>query len=588
MMTQPRFRIAFTCAGMLAAGLPSLQAQQPGALPPGALPPPASTKPVAPPTLMPPADLKEPLTADFTAKILRDPSLLPNNGQLQMSYATVVEKILPSVVTIHSSTPIKAPDVDQIPPQLRPFFYRFFGAPGGGTDPFGGGMNEDDEPTPAPAPRRRGGQPQQPQRPQQPQQPAPDDDAHQSQGVGSGMIITTDGYIITNNHVVADAKKIDVDVDVNGSTKTYRATVIGTDPLTDVALIKIDATGLTPATLGDSSKLRVGDIVLAAGAPMELSRSVTQGIVSALGRSNEGIVGKGNGRGGRVQGYEDFIQTDASINPGNSGGPLVDAMGRVVGISTAILSRTGMNAGIGFAIPINMALHIVEDLLDDGAVQRGFLGVQITDLDGALAERLGFKEQGGAVVMMVGAESPAEKAGIQLEDIIVSINNQRVDSSSRLRLIVSGTKPGSKIPIDVMRGGKRLTLNATLEALPEEALSELSSGQRGIPRPGAPGGQAKDNISELVSGVTVQTLTPALRERHDIPDNVTGVIVTKVDADSRAAAMGVEESDVISHVNRKPVNNAAEARTLAKGSDKTVLLRVWRKGDTMLLMIGNN
>jgi serine protease Do len=583
MKTQPRICIAFTCAGMLAAGLPGLQAQQPGALPPA-----APTQPVAPPTLMPPADSKAPLTADFSAKILRDSSTLPNNGQLQMSYATVVEKILPSVVTIHSSTPIKAPDVDQIPPQLRPFFYRFFGAPGGsggqGQDPFGG-MNEDDEP--APAPRRRGQQ----QQPQRPQQPPPDDDSHQSQGVGSGMIITTDGYIITNNHVVADAKKIDVDVDANGSTKTYRATVIGTDPLTDVALIKIDATGLVPATLGDSSKLRVGDIVLAAGAPMELSRSVTQGIVSALGRSNEGIVGKGNGRGGRVQGYEDFIQTDASINPGNSGGPLVDAMGRVVGISTAILSRTGMNAGIGFAIPINMALHIVEDLLDDGTVQRGFLGVQITDLDGALADRLGFKEQGGAVVMMVGAGSPAEKAGIQLEDIIVAINSQRVDSSSRLRLIVSGTKPGSQIPIDVMRGGKRITVNATLEALPEEALSELSGGQRGIPRngPGAGnGGSAKDNVSELVSGVTVQTLTPALRERHDIPNNVNGVIVTKVDADSRAAAMGVEESDVISHVNRKPVANAAEARTLAKGSDKTVLLRVWRKGDTMLLMIGNN
>ena len=287
MKTQPRLCIAFTCAGMLASGLPGLHAQQPGALPPA-----APTKPVAAPTLMPPADLKEPLTADFSAKILRDANPLPNNGQLQMSYATVVEKILPSVVTIHSSTPIKAPEVDQIPPQLRPFFYRFFGAPGG-SDPFGGGMNEDDEPTPAP--RRRG------QQPQRPQQPAPDDDAHQSQGVGSGMIITPDGYIMTNNHVVADAKKIDVDVDVNGTSKTYRATVIGTDPLTDVALIKIDATGLTPATLGDSSKLRVGDIVLAAGAPMELSRSVTQGIVSALGRSNEGKPGTRKTRYGKSQ-----------------------------------------------------------------------------------------------------------------------------------------------------------------------------------------------------------------------------------------------------------------------------------------------
>lgn len=573
MKNHPRFCIAFTCAGMLAAGLPGLQAQQP------AVQPAANPQPVTPPPLLPPSDTKGPPPSEFAGKIITDTSPLPNNGQLQMSYASVVDKILPSVVTIYSSTPIKTPDVEQIPPQLRPFFYRFFGAPGG-SDPFGGGMNEDDEPPPNP--RRRG----QPQRPQ-PQPPA-DDDAHQERGVGSGMIITNDGYIITNNHVVAEAKKIEVSVDINGATKTYKATVIGTDPLTDVALIKIDATGLTPATLGDSSKLRVGDVVLAAGAPMELSRSVTQGIVSALGRSNEGIVGKGNGRGGRVQGYEDFIQTDASINPGNSGGPLVDGMGRVIGISTAILSRTGMNAGIGFAIPINMALHIVEDLLDDGAVQRGFLGVQITDLDGALAERLGFKEQGGAVVMMVGAGSPAEKAGIQLEDVIVAINGQRVDSSSRLRLIVSGTKPGSQIPIDVMRGGKRMTVNAVLEALPEEALSELGSGQRGIPRQGAGAAQGQDNIGELVSGVTVQTLTPALRERHDIPGNVNGVIVTKVDADSRAAAMGVEENDVISHVNRKPVANAAEARTLAKGSDKTVLLRVWRKGDTMLLMIGNN
>ena len=565
MKTQPRICIAFTCAGILAAGTPCLQAQQPAPLPP------ATTQQATPPPLMPPSDTRGQPPSQFAGKLLTDTSPLPNNGQLQMSYATVVEKILPSVVTIHSSTPIKSPGVDQIPPQLRPFFYRFFGAPGG-ADPFGG-MNEDDEP--APGPRRRGGQPQR-----------PEDDSHQSEGVGSGMIITPDGYIITNNHVVADAKKIDVDVDENGSTRTYRAEVIGTDPLTDVALIKIEATGLKPATLGDSSKLRVGDIVLAAGAPMELSRSVTQGIVSALGRSNRGIV-KGSGRGGRgVQGYEDFIQTDASINPGNSGGPLVDGMGRVVGISTAILSRTGMNAGIGFAIPINMALHIVEDLLDDGAVQRGFLGVQITDIDSNLAERLGLKEQGGAVVMMVGAGSPAEKAGIQLEDVIVAINNQRVDSSSRLRLIVSGSKPGSQIPIDLVRGGKRMTVNATLEALPEEALSEVG-GQRGIPRPGS-GAPTKENVSELVSGVTVQTLTPALRERHDIPASVTGVIVTKLDADSRAAAMGVEENDVISHVNRKPVGNAAEARTLSKGSDKTVLLRVWRKGDTMLLMIPNN
>ena len=563
MKTQPRFSIAFTCAGMLAAGLSCLQAQQP----------------VSPPPLLPAADAKNPTPSDFAAKILKDASPLPNGGQLQLSYANVVDKILPSVVTITSSTPIKAPGVDQIPPQLRPFFYRFFGGPGGPGLPDGfGGMNEDNEPA-VPNPRRRG-QPN-------PRQQQPDDDAHQEHGIGSGMIITTDGYIITNNHVVADAKKIEVEVDNNGTTKTYQAEIIGTDPLTDVALIKIDATGLKPATLGDSSKLRVGDIVLAAGAPMELSRSVSQGIVSALGRSNAHIVGKGNGHGGRVEGYEDFIQTDASINPGNSGGPLVDGLGRVIGINTAILSRTGMNAGIGFAIPINMALHIVEDLLDDGAVQRGFLGVEIQDLDPETAKLMQVQDQVGALVRRVGADSPAEKAGIQIEDVIVAINNQKVDSSSRLRLIVSGTKPGSQIPIDLMRGGKRVTVNATLQALPEEALSELNGGQRPMPRPGAPG-QAKDSVGELVTGVTVQTLSPALRERHDIPAGVSGVMVTKVSPDSGAAARGLEENDVVTHVNRKSVSNATEARTLAKASDKTVLLRVWRKGDTMLLMIGNN
>ncbi|HRH95844.1 MAG TPA: trypsin-like peptidase domain-containing protein, partial [Prosthecobacter sp.] len=231
MTTPPRLCIAFTCAGMLAAGLPLALAETPA---------PAKTTPEA-----------------FQAKILKDATPLPNNGQLQMSYASVVDKILPSVVTIYSSTPIKTPDVDQIPPQLRPFFYRFFGVP----DDFGG-MNEDDEPA---NPRRRG----QPQRPR----PDLDDELNQQRGVGSGMIITQDGYILTNNHVVADAKKIEVAVDIDGSTRTYKAEVIGADPLTDVALIKIDATGLKPATLGDSSQLRVGDIVLAAGAPMELSRS---------------------------------------------------------------------------------------------------------------------------------------------------------------------------------------------------------------------------------------------------------------------------------------------------------------------------
>lgn len=575
MKTPTRICNALVCASMLAAGGSALAQKAP--LPPAADAPPSPSA-VTPPPLMPapppgPKDPADPGNVDaaaFLSKISRDASALPNGGQLQMSYATVVDKILPSVVTIYSSTPIKTPQVDEIPPQLRPFFYRFFGNPGGG-----GGFGEDDEEEQAPNPRRRG-QPRQQPLPQE-----EDDEENQQKGVGSGVIITQDGYILTNNHVIAEAKKIEVAVDIDGTTRSYTAEVIGADPPTDVALIKINATGLKPATLGNSAGLRVGDVVLAAGAPMELSRSVTQGIVSALGRSNGGIVGRG-----RMQGYEDFIQTDASINPGNSGGPLVDAMGRVVGISTAILSRTGMNAGIGFAIPINMAMGIVEDLLDDGEVQRGFLGVNIVDLSPALAERLDFKDHGGAVVMRVGADSPAEKAGLQLEDIIVSINNQKVTDSSRLRLIVSGTRPGTSVPMEVVRNGKRMTVTATLETMPEEALSEMGSGgNRNLPRKG--GSQSKDTTSELVAGVIVQNLSKALRERHDVPNNVNGVLVTSINADSRAAASGLEEGDVISHINRKPVTGAPEARTLARESGKNVLLRIWRKGDTMLLMIAN-
>lgn len=570
MKTPTRICNALVCASMLAAGGSAALAQG-TPLPPAQTNPPSPSA-VTPPPLMPappPAKQGDPDakvdSADFHAKITKDNSPLPNGGQLQMSYSTVVDKILPSVVTIYSSAPIKTPQVDEIPPQLRPFFYRFFGAPGGGgSNPF----EEDEDQLPNP---RRRGQPR--------QMPPQEEEQHEQKGVGSGVIITQDGYIMTNNHVIAEAKKIDVAVEIDGNTRNFTAEVIGADPLTDVALIKINASGLKPATLGDSAGIRVGDVVLAAGAPMELSRSVTQGIVSALGRSNEGIVNRG-----KMRGYEDFIQTDASINPGNSGGPLVDAMGRVIGISTAILSRTGMNAGIGFAIPINMAMNIVEDLLDDGSVQRGFLGVQIQDITPALAERMDLKEQGGAVVMMVGAGSPAEKAGIQLEDVILSINNQKVGNSSRLRLIVSGTRPGTAIPIELLREGKRMTVTATLDTLPEEALSETGSG-RGLPRKG--NAQPKDATSELVTGVIVQNLSNALRERHDIPGNVTGVIVTTINADSRAAAMGLEEGDVISHINRKPVTVASEARTLAKDSGKNVLLRVWRKGDTMLLMIAN-
>jgi serine protease Do len=488
----------------------------------------------------------------------RDESALPANGQLQMSYATVVENILPSVVTIFPSSPIDGGgedfdprDLEQIPPALRPFFFRHFGIP------------EESDPFEKQDPRRRN----------QPA-PTPREDAPRQRGVGSGVIITADGYILTNNHVVEGADDIEVSVESNGSRKTYKAEIIGTDPLTDVGLIKIDATGLTPATIGNSKALRVGDVVLAAGAPMQLNLSVTQGIVSALGRSGMNVVNNG-----RMAGYEDFIQTDAAINPGNSGGPLVDALGRVIGINTAILSRTGMNGGIGFAIPIHMALNIVDDLLDDGEVQRGYLGVQITDLDLEKSEALGLKDQGGALVTMVGGDSPAEKAGIEPGDVIVNADGSRVDSSGRLRLMISAIKPGKAVPLEILRNGERITVNATLDELPAEALA--ANGPATMPRGKGPG-----KNTEIIPGLIAKELTPQLRKQSKIPDEIEGLLVEEVDPQSRAAAMGIQKGDVIQEINRTPVENLTDAKELVAGTQRTALLRVFRDGDSMLVMVG--
>ena len=485
---------------------------------------------------------------DFESRLVRDDSPLPSGGQLQMSYAPVVEKVLPSVVTIFSSAPMKVPSEDEIPPQLRPFFRRFFGIPDDELDGFG---SEDE-------PRRRG--------PRAPEQ-------HQQRGVGSGVIISENGYILTNNHVIEESDKIEVAVDGTGKTKTYQAEVIGTDPLSDVALIKIPATGLTPATIGDSTQLRVGDIVLAAGAPMELNRSVTQGIVSALGRSGTGILDRG-----RVGGYEDFIQTDASINPGNSGGPLVDALGRLVGINTAILSRSGMNAGIGFAIPINMALTIVDDLLDDGEVQRGYLGVQIRDLQSDDMEVFKLEDRNGSLVSTVVGGSPAEKGGMQVGDIVVGVNGLPVDNTAKLRNIVGAVKPGTKVPVEVIRDGRRVTLQVTLGTLDEDALAA-----GGTPRPEVPSG-----LVDVVDGVTAQSINAELREKYGVPVDVKGVVVIRVNPESTAAAMGIQEGDVITQVNKEDVESAKGARALAESSEKTVLLRVFRDGDTMLFMVGKS
>ena len=503
---------------------------------------------------------------EFYSRLRKDDSALPAGGQLQMSYAGVVDKILPSVVTVFSygekagramREGQEMPDLDGLPPMFREYLREWFRQQQG---------EEGEEPHTGPRGRRG-------QRQEQPKE-SDDEKKFEPNGVGSGVIISNDGYILTNNHVVAEADKIEAVVQINGSTKRYVARVIGADPQTDVALIKIDGMGLPSATLSDSSKLRVGDIVLALGAPMELSRSVSQGIISALGRSGMGII-----RGRDMPAYEDFIQTDAAINPGNSGGPLVDSLGRVIGINTAIYSRSGMNAGIGFAIPINLALRIAEDLTDDGEVSRGYLGILPADIDAETAKLWKLNDESGAIIRTVKKNSPAAKAGLQVGDVILSVSGKKIENASNLPVIVSSYRPGQEIDLEIIREGKPMKVSAKLEQLTPEVLAGAEAADEG---------NKEGETGDILPGVSIQNLSAGLRERYEVPEDVTGVIITKLDPQSRAAAMGVEEGDVVTQVNRKPVKAVGDANALARESSKTVLLKIWRKGDTMLFMVGNN
>jgi serine protease Do len=493
--------------------------------------------------------------AEFESKMTRDVTEVRNPGQIVMSYADVVEKSLPGVVSIttyskkgagqHGAIPGMTPeDMEQIPPMFREFFKDWLEKNGG----------ED-------APRS--------QRPRGPQKP-------QRNGLGSGVILTSDGYIMTNNHVVESADEIKVMI--GGKSREYPAKVIGTDPSTDIALIKIEATDLVKATVGDSSKLRVGDVVLALGSPMGLEQSVTQGIISALGRSQMGIVSnKGQ------YGYENFIQTDAAINPGNSGGPLVDASGRVIGINTAIETRSGMFSGIGLAIPVNMALNVVGDLLDDGKVDRGFLGIQMDPVDPSMAEFLGLQDQDGVTVTRVVEGSPADKAGFEEGDVIVSADGVKVAEPSKLRLAVSSRHAGESLKFDVVRFDEKLKkpqtmqISATLEKLEADKLA-ASAGN-----PGKKSGSSK--ASSFLEGVRVENLNEELREEYKIEADVTGVIVTSVEEESSAAKVGLEEGDVITQVNRQSVSSVAEALSNRGEVADAVQLKIIRAGQTKFLVI---
>ena len=374
-------------------------------------------------------------------------------------------------------------------------------------------------------------------------------------GVGSGVIVSPDGYILTNNHVVDEADKVEVELNDN---RKFTAKVIGRDQPSDVAVIKIDATGLPAVTFGDSEKVEVGDLVLAVGNPLGIGQTVTLGIISAKGRQSPG---RGN------EAYEDFLQTDAAINQGNSGGALVNLRGELVGIPSQILSRSGGNIGIGFAIPTKMARNVMDQLVRTGKVRRGKLGIIIGDVDPDLAKQLGYKGTQGAIVHDVDKGDPADQAGVKPGDIITEFQGQRITDNSQLRNLASQTAPGTTVRFKVWRAGSERELTAKLA---EKIDAEDDAAKRSKNEPVA------SSLGAL-SGVRVENITPEWSDRLKLPSSARGVVIVEVDPDSNAAAVFLRPGDVIEEVAKQPVTNVNEFNAaIQKADKKEVLLRVRR------------
>lgn len=436
-----------------------------------------------------------------------------------VSFADVIDKAAPSVVSVYTSK------IQTVSPQQaddwRNLFRRFHGP---------------------------GNVPSQPR-------------SREVTGLGSGVIISSDGYIITNNHVISDQRGEAVD-EIRVQLKDgeeYVAEVIGKDAKTDVAVIKIDIDRELPAmTIADSELLRTGDIVFAIGSPLGQSQTVTQGIVSATERRSLEILGRGS--------YENFIQTDAAINVGNSGGALVDAWGRLVGINTAIVSGTGGNIGLGYAIPMNMALNVARSLVEIGEVPRGMLGLFPVDLTVDLAEAFGLESTEGALVNQVQPDSPAEEGGIQHGDIILKINEVAIDSAAQLRLTVSQMKPGSEVEVTLLRGDETLVRTVTLGSLSGQVYSETP-----------------ELATSVLEGVTLERLTSELRDELSVPEDVNGVVVLEVDEESPFRKR-LAPSMVIMEVNGESVTTPQELKDALKDSGMNRVY-AWLEGQPRFLGI---
>ncbi len=373
--------------------------------------------------------------------------------------------------------------------------------------------------------------------------------------LGSGVIISRDGYILTNNHVIKGADEINV---LLSDKREFKGKVVGADPKTDLSVIKIDARDLQTLGWGDSDELKVGEIVLAIGNPYRLNQTVTMGIVSAVGRANVGIAD-----------YEDFIQTDAAINPGNSGGALVNTRGELVGINTAIFSKTGGYQGIGFAIPSNMAKIVTQSLITKGKVVRGWLGVSIQAITPELAKQFELEDEYGALVGDVVEGSPAEKAGMMRGDVIIEFKGEKVNEPYNLRNTVASTPPGETVELKLKRNGETVDATVKIGELPSETLE-------------AP----PVDFENVLKGVSVQNITPNIYRQLNLPEKIRGVVVSKVESGSPADTR-LLIGDIILEVNRKAVASLDDYKdTVSKISkDEDILLLVFRKGSSVFVTI---
>jgi Do/DeqQ family serine protease len=441
--------------------------------------------------------------------------------RLTTGFADVVAKVTPAVVTIRVEA--------KASPQLTQLPFQF---PEG--SPFGELFGQ----------RGRGGRPLPPQI---------------QRGLGSGVIVSEDGYILTNNHVIDNATKISVEL---SDRRIVDGKLIGADPASDLAVLRIDAKDLPVLPIGDSNVMRVGDVVLAVGNPLGVGQTVTMGIVSAKGRAT----GLGDGS------YEDFLQTDAPINQGNSGGALVNTAGELVGINSQIVSPSGGNIGIGFAVPSNMAKNVMDQLVANGRVHRGLLGVTVQGITGDLAAGLGLGKAEGALVSGVTPGGAADKAGIRRGDVILSYQGRPVIDTNSLRNDIAATKPGTTIALEVLRDGKTSEMKATLE---ENAAAKDA-------RRSAEG---RDGESASRYGMTIEPITPELARELELGRDANGVVITGVDPSGAAASAGLREGDVIQQVNGRPVRTAEDVRSAlnATTGDKPSVLLVGRGDNTVFV-----